>query len=1065
MKRTLLQRFWLVVLLLTVALLSSAKTTYNKGNVTINVGEERTFYHNLDPSITVSSNGWFIRQTTGNSWVDGQEDWCLKIVSKNSQSCTIKGLADNSSSTARYELHCLSEYETYECYWTITVKKTGGGDDPKPLPSLSANPSGGQVEKGTIVKLYANGAEAQMYYDDVYYTLDGNAPNADNGKKYTYQGIPIEENCILRAVGKKWNGNGYDSSDELTETYTIKVNDGDLFTAKIAGDIDMTFKVISAADMTCQVGDGNWKNPAIDTSVAGEITIPSVVNGYTVVQIGGGAFRGCEEVTSFNLPNNIVEIGYSAFSECSSLESINIPTGLKAIGSCAFSNCEKLSSPIIIPEGVKAIENRTFFVCKKLSSVTLPSTLTIIEERAFQSCDVLESINFPDGLTTIGESAFFDCPIKSIHIPVRVSSIAKSAFSYCGRHIESITVASGNTVYDSRGDCNAIIETGSNTLLIGCKNTIIPDGITSIGDEAFLLCSGLTSVIFPEGLNTIGNNAFRGARLTSLFLPEGVVSIGKEAFYSNELNTISLPKSVVSIGEKAFASNRYNSHNGKIYSYAIQPIDINENVFDEGGYRWGTLYIPEDSKSKYESAEGWKNFKNIIEMIEPDAVNIPATATVKEGETIELKAEVTPSNAITSLKWTSDDETIATVNSEGVVTGIKKGQTFINVETDNGKTAYCKLTVTALDPISITISPTSKTIEQGETFTATYTLTPSNAQTTVTWSSDNESIATVTQEGVVTGVGVGSTVINVKTANGKSASCTLTVTAPKPIGITISPTSKTIEQGETFTATYTLTPSNAQTTVTWSSDNESIATVTQEGVVTGVGVGSTFINVETANGKTASCKLTVTAPDPIGITIIPTSKTIEQGETFTATYTLTPSNATTTVTWSSDNESIATVTQEGVVTGVGVGSTFINVETANGMSAYCKLTVTSPQPIAVSIPKNATVNVGETITLTATLTPANAVTTLTWQSDDPAIATVDANGTVTGIAEGLAIIKVSTANGLTSTCKLTVNPPSGIEDVNADYTNTSRVFTLSGQRLAVPKKGINIIGGKKVVLK
>ena len=798
----------------------------------------------------------------------------------------------------RFTIICTESgvYKEYELYWNIETNSGGGNTD---LPPLSANPSGGQVEKGTIVKLYANGYEAQMYYEDIYYSLDGTAPSIFTNS-YTYKGIIINESCTLRAVGKKWNGSSYDSSEELKVTYTIKQNDGDLFTAKIAGDIDMTFKVISAADMTCQVGSDYTQ--AIEQSTTGEITIPSVVNGYSVVQIGHGAFSGCEKVTSFNLPNNINEIGYDAFSGCSSLESINIPTGLKAIGSSAFSNCEKLSSPIIIPEGVKAIEDYTFFECNKLSSVKLPSTLTIIEKRAFQDCDVLESINFPNGLTTIGTCAFFDCPIKSIHIPVRVSTIAKDAFCYCGKHIERITVASGNTVYDSRGDCNAIIETGSNTLLIGCKNTIIPEGITSIGDEAFLLCSGLTSVIFPEGLNTIGNNAFRGAKLTSLFLPEGVVSIGKEAFYSNELNTISLPKSVVSIGEKAFASNRYNSHNGKIYSYAIQPIGINENVFDEGGYRWGTLYIPEGSKSKYESAEGWKNFKNIIEMIEPDAVNIPATATVKEGETIELKAEVTPSNAITSLKWTSDDETIATVNSEGVVTGIKKGQTFINVETDNGKTAYCKLTVTALEPISITISPTSKTIEQGETFTATYTLIPSNA--------------------------------------------------------------------------------------------------------------------------------------------------------------------TTTVTWSSDNESIATVTQEGVVAGVGVGSTFINVETANGKSAYCKLTVTSPQPIAVSIPKNATVNVGETITLTATLTPANAVTTLTWQIDDPVIATVDANGMVTGIATGLAIIKVSTANGLTSNaCKLTVIPQSGIEDVNAECNNNSRVFSLSGQRLVAPKKGINIIGGKKVIVK
>ena len=286
--------------------------------------------------------------------------------------------------------------------------------------------------------------------------------------------------------------------------------------------------------------------------------------------------------------------------------------------------------------------------------------------------------------------------------------------------------------------------------------------------------------------------------------------------------------------------------------------------------------------------------------------------------------------------------------------------------------------------------------------------------------------------------------------------------------VTLNKTTLSMQTGQEEVLEATVKPDNAKDkTVTWSSSNTKVATVDSNGKVTAISSGSATITCKAndESGKQATCDVTVSVL-PVGISISPTSKTIEQGETFTATYTLYPLNAKATVTWSSDNEDIATVTQEGVVTGVGVGSTFINVETDNGKSAYCKLTVTNPQPTAVSIPKNATVSVGETITLTATLTPANAVTTLTWQSDDPAIATVDASGKVTGIAEGLAIIQVSTANDLTSNaCKLTVSQPTGIEDVNADCNNNSHVFSLSGQRLAAPKKGFNIIGGKKVIVK
>ena len=260
-------------------------------------------------------------------------------------------------------------------------------------------------------------------------------------------------------------------------------------------------------------------------------------------------------------------------------------------------------------------------------------------------------------------------------------------------------------------------------------------------------------------------------------------------------------------------------------------------------------------------------------------------------------------------------------------------------------------TIKNTEPTSITVSPSSKTIKEGESFTASYTLTPSNATTTVKWTSDDKTIATVNEStGKVTGVKAGSTYINATTSNGKSAYCKVTVeqNTVAPTSITVSPSSKTIKEGESFTASYTLTPSNATTTVKWTSDDKTIATVNEStGKVTGVKAGSTYINATTSNGKSAYCKVTVeqNTVAPTSITVSPSSKTIKEGESFTASYTLTPSNATTTVKWTSDDKTIATVNEStGKVTGVKAGSTYINATTSNGKSAYCKVTVEGKGP-------------------------------------------------------------------------------------------------------------------------
>ena len=155
-----------------------------------------------------------------------------------------------------------------------------------------------------------------------------------------------------------------------------------------------------------------------------------------------------------------------------------------SIGECAFDGCTGLTS-VTIPEGVTSIGNNAFQSCRRLTSVTIPDSVTSIGDRAFLGCRRLTSVTIPDSVTSIGSYAFRDCT-----------------------ELNEIIVASGNTVYDSRNNCNAIIETATNTLIQGCQTTVIPEGVTSIGDGAFDGCSGLTSMDIPSSVISIGAFAF-----------------------------------------------------------------------------------------------------------------------------------------------------------------------------------------------------------------------------------------------------------------------------------------------------------------------------------------------------------------------------------------------------------------------------------------------------------------------------------------------------------------------------------------------------------------------------
>ena len=273
----------------------------------------------------------------------------------------------------------------------------------------------------------------------------------------------------------------------------------------------------------------------------------------SVASINVGLFRGCISLSSVSIPNSVTSIGREAFENCRSLTSVTIPNSVTSIGNSAFRGCKGLTS-VIIPNSVTSIGSTAFGDCIGLTSVAIPSSVTSIDNYTFENCRSLTSVTIPNSVTSIGLAAFRGCNgLTSVTIGSSVTSIDDLAFDGC-TSLMSIVVNSRNTKYDSRDNCNAIIKTSSNTLILGCQNTVIPNSVTSIGDYAFSSCSGLTSVNIPSSVTSIGDYAFSGCSgLTSVTIPNSITFIGDGAFgYCIGLMDLMIPNSVTFIGDYAF---------------------------------------------------------------------------------------------------------------------------------------------------------------------------------------------------------------------------------------------------------------------------------------------------------------------------------------------------------------------------------------------------------------------------------------------------------------------------------------------------------------------------------
>lgn len=646
---------------------------------------------------------------------------------------------------------------------------------------------------------------------------------------------------------------------------------------------------------------------------------------YSVTSIGSKAFYNCKSLKSINFPTSIQKYGDRAFANCTALNSVTIEglmntkartTATVEIGSFAFEGCTNLAS-VEIPETVSIMGVGVFTGCNELESVSLPETITEISDTMFFGCSELQNVDIPNSVEVIGDGAFAGCmSISNIVIPESVSEIGDQAFSGCSSLTEISIPESVDVIgASSFSNCSSIekvelpdtMDYIGNAMFSGCKSLIdveLPENLSKLGNGAFSNCTSLESISIPDTLAQISSNAFSGCTALSTFkIPETVTEIGDYAFYGcQSLKNVETTEGLVTIGVCAFGECE-----------ALENIEIPVSVrsIGDGAFMYctslETVGIYESELSIGDDAfSGCSSLKNIY---------IPE-GTVYLGENVFGDC----SNALN----------VTCFASSSVIDSVKS-----NI--DNPNIIY---------PVeSIELNYENVELLSNKTIQLNAIIKPNNATfNNVKWSSDCEEVATVSEDGLVTGKDSGVALITATSDDGQYvAKCTVNVKVPVE-SIAIDCDDLDVLIGNTYLISYSMVPTNPTIIdVEWSSSDPSVATIDQEGYLTANSKGTTVVTVKSLDGNiTDSIKVTV---DEIvyveSITLNKSEINMKVGEEYTLSSTIAPNNATFgVVEWYSYDESIATIDSDGKIVAVSNGTTTISAISLDEKAyATCVVTV------------------------------------------------------------------------------------------------------------------------------
>ena len=566
-------------------------------------------------------------------------------------------------------------------------------------------------------------------------------------------------------------------------------------------------------------------------------------------------------------------------------------------------------------------------------------------------------------------------------------------------------------------------------------NLTIGNSVATIGNYAFSYCNGIKNLIWNAQICS-SNGSMPTSNIEQVTIGNEVEVLPSNFVNSSKITSVNTPNSVTTIGDYAF-----NSCSGlnDVYSYIGDPtsISMGSDVFYRypNNYTARTLHVPIGAVSAYQADTNWSRyFGSIVGMkIFATSISLSETdATMYTDNTLQLTATVLPSTTTNpAVTWSSSNTSVATVSSNGLVTAKSVGNAVITAKTADGSnlSASCNVAVKQL-ATSVSLNTTSETLYMGNSLQLTATVLPNTTtDKSVSWSSNNTAVATVSSDGLVTPKSTGTATITVRTEDGSNLTAQCVVTVKQlATSISLNKTSATLYMGNTLQLTATVLPNTTtDKSVSWSSSNTDVAIVSSDGLVTPVSTGTATITVKTEDGSNLSAQCVVTVKQlATSISLNKISETLYMGNTLQLIATVYPnSTSDKSVSWSSDNSAVATVSSDGLVTPISTGTATITVRTEDGsnLTAQCVVTV---KQLATSISlseSDAIMYTDNTLQLTATVLPTTTSNpSVSWSSSNTSVATVSSTGLVTAKSTGNAVITAKTSDGtnLSATCNITV---------------------------------------------
>lgn len=829
------------------------------------------------------------------------------------------------------------------------------------------------------------------------------------------------------------------------------------------------------------------------------VTIPSSLGGKTVIGIMQNAFIYNTQIKKVVIPNNIMIIDDDAFRGCKNLSEITLSDNMALVGRNAFYDTayynngmnwedgvlyidnvlvksKAQNTNVEIKEGTQVIADYAFYE-SKIVTCTFPTTLWGIGNYAFANCRSFNSdLIFSDlnQLYFLGENAFYATDVRNVVLPDGLTTICNNVFKNSG--VQSVRLPADieyipeNMFYSSWN----------------LESIEIPSKVKYIDYGAFAF-TGLKSITIPKSVDYIGPWAFNGTDISKINFPDKFIGVYADAFeqtdyYRNESNW---KDGVLYAGSYAIGAKRgrssLNFKNGTKYIAAeiccgysdlkkvtfapsvlgicgraflncdrLDVVVVPSSVTQIGNVAFGVIesgdkyYYKEPFQLICAKGSGAQKYAeeygiNYTTSVSANSISLNRSSlTLGVGEQYTLIPAAKPDYATFGCKWTSSNTSVATVDGNGTVKTKKAGTATITVKTSNGKTATCKVTAKPA-PSSIKVSTSNLTLGVGEEFIISESTNSGSYAWKFNWTSSNNSVATVTKttanKAKIVAKGAGTCNITVKTYNGKTATCKVTVKAA-PSSVALSTSNVILGKGETFIIAQNSNSGSYARNFTWSSSNSNVAaiekTTANKAKITAKGNGTATIKIKTYNGKTATCKVTVKNA-PTSVKVNPTSVTLGVGETYVISESTnggTYANASN-LKWSSSNTSVAVVTKgsgnKAVVTAKKPGTATVTIKLYNGKTATCRVTVkAAPSSVKVK-PEKISLKLGETYTVSESTNSgsyANAAN-LKWVSSDDSVVSVKKGSgnkaVVTAKGVGTAVVSINLYNGKTSDCIVTVS--------------------------------------------